>query len=69
VEKVGVQPLKFQQKLLTLVHTLFTGKNTVCLTNKKIPQNQAIWRHLRPRFLPMARLFSLNEPSASPQAV
>jgi|TARA_B100000427_G_C15088567_1_gene411777 hypothetical protein len=69
VEKVETLPLDFQQKLLTFVHTLFTGKNTVCLTNKKIPQNQAIWRHLRPRFLPMARLFSLNEPSASPEAV
>jgi hypothetical protein len=69
VEKVGTLPLDFQQKLLTFVHTLFTGKNMVCLTNKKTPQNQAIWRHLRPRIFPMAGLFSLNEPSASPEAV
>ena len=39
VEKVETLPLDFQQKLLTFVHTLFTGKNMVCLTNKKIPQN------------------------------
>jgi len=39
VEKVETLPLDFQQKLLTFIHTLFTGKNMVCLTNKKITQN------------------------------
>jgi len=38
VEKVGVLPPEFQQKLLTFVHKLFTGKKTVCLTSKKTPK-------------------------------